>query len=377
MKPSNERLDIILAWFICMLGLFYIQQAARSETVKRQIIISQPQWYKVRKTSQTKFPTIPQHILNNIPVETKVSPILHDWSYNYIGYFDNKKPTKCGKTITVAVVDTGIDYTHPELGNSIWTNKKEVYNNLDDDKNGFVDDMVGWDFVHDVALPYDGHGHGTHISGIIQTVARFGLAPTDKCQRVKIISLKYYDNSGAGFNNLANTVRAIQYAVKHGADIINYSGGGSDPSEIERQAIQGALDKRIFVVAAAGNDGRNINQVPYYPASYDLDNIIRVTAINKNGALLSLSNFGSKVHFAAPGLSVLSLLPNGKYGTMSGTSQATAFVSGALAFLLSQESGSIKQIKAKLAKGYKPIKNNVGGILTQWGSLYLPNLIKE
>src|SRR5262249_38710451 len=139
-----------------------------------------------------------------------------------------------------------------------------------------------------------------------------------------------------GYNNLQNTVRAIQFAVQHGAQIINYSGGGADPALAERMAIEEAEKKGILFVAAAGNDGHNNDVAPYYPASYPLDNIVSVASITKQNQLLPSSNFGKTVYIAAPGLSILSSLPGGRFGTMSGTSQATAFVTGAAALLASQ-----------------------------------------
>src|ERR1019366_1425688 len=166
----------------------------------------------------------------------------------------------CSKEIVVAVIDTGIDYTHPQLMDNIWINKGEAgpwipskelakmtpcrdksCNGIDDDGNGFVDDVIGWDFVNDVPLPYDVHGHGTHIAGIISSKYNTEVGMVGVCSGVTIMPLKYYSSSGLGYNNLANTVKAIHYATKMGATIINYSGGGSDPSAAEKAAIEEAM----------------------------------------------------------------------------------------------------------------------------------------
>lgn len=326
----------------------------------------------MKKAAFLNFPILPKEILDRAngkvvkPTQTGYDAMLsRAWPLVNIGFFDAFTPMiqpiktqtePCSNSVVVAVVDTGIDYTHPELRDNVWVNKGEAgaweppkelasmtscrdksCNGVDDDNNGFVDDVVGWDFVNEVPLPYDVHGHGTHISGIISSNPAEGVGMVGVCPRVSIMALKYYDNSGLGYNNLQNTVRAIQYAIRMGAQIINYSGGGSEPAPSEKAAVEEARKKGILFVAAAGNDGRNNDVFPYYPASYGLDNIISVASVAKDNQLLPSSNYGAKsVHVAAPGLGILSALPMGKFGTMSGTSQATAFVTGAAALLISQ-----------------------------------------
>lgn len=326
----------------------------------------------MKKAAFLNFPALPREILDRasgkptLKIQNTYDALLsHDWALTNIGFFEAFTPmiqpvklqtANCSPGVVVAVVDTGIDYTHPELRDNVWLNRGEVgaweppaalaavtscrdksCNGIDDDGNGFVDDVAGWDFVNEVPLPYDVHGHGTHISGIIASQPANNVGMVGVCPQVSIMALKYYDNSGLGYNNLQNTVRAIQYAIRMGAHIINYSGGGSEPAPSERAAVDEARKKGILFVAAAGNEGRNNDQFPYYPASYPLDNIISVASMAKDNQLLPSSNFGARtVHVAAPGLSVLSTLPLGKFGTMSGTSQATAFVTGAAALLASQ-----------------------------------------
>lgn len=327
----------------------------------------------MKKATFLNFPPLPKEISDRAvgkPVAKPVSKgydamLSRDWALANIGFFDAFTPmiqpvkaqtTPCSKSIVVAVVDTGIDYTHPELRDNVWVNSGEFgaweppaalaaatscrdksCNGIDDDANGFVDDVSGWDFVNEVPLPFDVHGHGSHIAGIIASAPSNNVGMVGVCPAVSIMALKYYDNSGLGYNNLQNTVRAIHYAIKMGANIINYSGGGAEPAPSERAAVDEARKKGILFVAAAGNEGRNNDQFPYYPASYPLDNIISVASLAKDNMLLPSSNFGPRsVHVAAPGLSILSALPGGKFGTMSGTSQATAFVTGAAALLASQ-----------------------------------------
>lgn len=229
--------------------------------------------------------------------------------------------------VIVAVIDTGIDLSHPLLRDHLWKNKKEIPGNrIDDDKNGFVDDVYGWNFVENSNNVFDLHGHGTHVSGIIKMVAG---------SNVKIMPLKYYDSGKFSEKNLNNTVRAIYYATLMGAQIINYSGGGFERSIAEEAAIRLASEKNILYVAAAGNDRTNLDQNSFYPAGYKLPNILSVAATEQSGKLLYASNYGLSVQFAAPGKSIFSAMPFGRFGEMDGTSQATAFVSGAAALLKS------------------------------------------
>ena len=241
------------------------------------------------------------------------------------------------RKIIVAVIDTGADTTHPDLRDNIWTNPGESgiddigrdksSNGVDDDGNGYVDDIHGWNFVFDNENVDDNHGHGTHIAGIIgATGARrlTGVAPN-----VSLMILKYFDPRKPQQNPLAATIRAIHYAVANGAQVINYSGGGITPSAEEFAALQNASAHGVLVVAAAGNEKSNSDHFKYYPADYKLPNIMSVTAINSRSNVLASSNYGvATVDIAAPGEDILSTMPGGDYGLMTGTSQATAFATG-------------------------------------------------
>lgn len=260
--------------------------------------------------------------------------------------------TKCRDSkLVVAVVDTGVDFTHPDLVDSRWVNEKEANGKVgvDDDGNGFIDDVNGWDFTTKKPLIVDQHGHGTHIAGIIAAHSKTSKGMLGVCPGVKIMSVRYYDPQATGQQNLLNTIESFKYAVNNGAHIINYSGGGSEFSRAEFEALKAAHMKDILVVAAAGNEQSNADDRAYYPAAYNLPNIISVTAIDQSGKLLSASNWGVKnVDIAAPGYSILSTQQNGNYGYMQGTSQATAFVTGIAALLMTEKPGTsalkIKQI---------------------------------
>ncbi|WP_253720832.1 S8 family peptidase [Bdellovibrio bacteriovorus] len=239
------------------------------------------------------------------------------------------------RDIVVAIIDTGVDVNHPLIRDHLWVNPNDQKNTIDDDGNGYADDLHGWNFVSNNSDISDNHGHGTHVAGIILQKA--------KTQKVKFMILKYYDPLQSGDDNLLATVKAIRYATKMKADIINYSGGGDSRSPLEEAAIRDAQKQGIVFVAAAGNEGRDTDRVGYYPAGYRLSNIISVAAVDSRKRLLASSNYGSKsVDIAAPGKNVFSSLPGGRYGFMTGTSQATAWVSGLVASLLARSEKSLR-----------------------------------
>lgn len=253
------------------------------------------------------------------------------------------------KDIVVAVIDTGIDEKHRDLAGNLWMNPGETgkdskgrdkaTNGIDDDGNGLVDDVHGWNFVAANNNLTDNHGHGTHIAGIIGAKGGNGYGISGVSPNVSLMVLKYFDPKSSGSNNLKNTVEAIRYAVKMKANIINYSGGGTDYSAEEYAAIKDAEKAGILFVAAAGNERSNSDETGkhYYPADYELTNIISVTAVNKEETkVLASSNYGVRtVDIAAPGENIYSTLPNGAFGLMTGTSQATAFVTGVAALVMS------------------------------------------
>lgn len=301
----------------------------------------------------------------------------------------------CPRAVTVAVIDTGIDYTHPALKDSLYVNTGEIADGQDNDQNGFKDDLSGWDFAFDFKWPFDTHGHGTHISGMILGVARGEASLYPKiddrhgwqkrnyipvgCKPVvRILSLKYYDNGAAGYNNLKNTVRAINYAIEQNVDVINYSGGGVDSAESERDAIKLANSKGILFVAAAGNDGRSNDRRPYYPASYGFDNIIAVASTNAYSRLLPSTNFGKTVHMAAPGLMIQSTLPGGKTGTMSGSSQSTAYVSGVAALLMTMEpTKDYRKVRDVIFQTAREMKLNESKQLLKHGLIDVEAAVKK
>lgn len=244
---------------------------------------------------------------------------------SHIHALDAWKVEEGSRDIVVAVIDTGIDANHKDLKENLWHGEKGIY---------------GWDFVKNKPNPTDEHGHGTHVSGILGAALNAKAGISGVAHRVSIMAIKYYSVQNSGAKNLENSVKALNWAIDHGAHIINYSGGGPEPSLPEREAILRARDKGILIVAAAGNEHENSDQREnfYYPCAYRLDNIVCVSSTNISNELLNSSNWGrNTVDVAAPGENILSTAPGGKYVRMSGTSQATAFVTGIAALLLSKK----------------------------------------
>jgi serine protease len=234
-------------------------------------------------------------------------------------------------SVVVAVIDTGVDYTHVDLAANIWTNTREIAGNgVDDDRNGYTDDIRGWNFVNDNNNPADDNGHGTHVAGTIGAVGNNGISGV--AWSVKVMALKFLDSTGSG--NLSDAVGAIDYARLNGAKVINASWGGGGFSSALQSAITRFQNAGGIFVAAAGNEGANNATTPSYPANYT--NVISVAASTSTGALASFSNYGTNVDIVAPGQSILSTIPGNRYASYSGTSMAAPHVAGALALLWGQ-----------------------------------------
>jgi subtilisin family serine protease len=218
--------------------------------------------------------------------------------------------TQGSSTVVIAVMDTGVDYNHPDLAGNIWSNPGEVAGNtLDDDNNGYVDDIRGWDFVDDDNDPVDVQGHGTHVSGTIAAVGNNGIGVTGVCWQAKIMPLRTFDAFSGGATS-ARIIAAIGYAVNKGAKVINASFGGPDYSQAEYDALSSANSAGVLFVAAAGNETANNDTTPAYPAGYNLANIISVAATDQNDGLTYFSNYGAtSVHVAAPGQNIYSTVP--------------------------------------------------------------------
>lgn len=260
------------------------------------------------------------------------------------------------RSVVVAVIDTGVDLTHPDLKENIYINPKEIPGNgKDDDGNGFVDDLSGWNFVSKSNNPNDDQDHGSHVSGTIGARGNNGVGIVGVNWNVSILPIKFLDAGGSG--SLQNAVESINYARKMKVNIMSNSWGGGGFSQTMLKAIQDAREEGILFVAAAGNESNNNDSTPTYPATYNVDNVLSVAATDNRDQLASFSSYGSKtVHVAAPGVRVYSTTKNGGYNTFSGTSMATPHVSGVAALLLAaQPQMTYAQIKDRLIKTSQPV----------------------
>ena len=242
--------------------------------------------------------------------------------------------TSGSSRVVVADIDTGVDYNHQDLINNMWRNPGEIAGDgIDNDSNGFVDDVVGWDFRDKDARPFDDNSHGSHTSGTIAATGGNGIGVSGVAQQASIMGLRFLGGT-QGSGTLEDAIKAIDYATENGAQIMSNSWGGGGYSQAMFDAISRANDKGILFVAAAGNSGSDNDKKAQYPANYELPNVLTVAATDSADKLASFSCYGLKtVHLAAPGVKILSTTPGDKYASLSGTSMATPHVTGAAVLL--------------------------------------------
>jgi subtilisin family serine protease len=249
-----------------------------------------------------------------------------------------------GEDVLVAIIDSGIDTQHPQLLNQLYVNPNEIQNGIDDDGNGLVDDIHGFDFPNQSGNLYDGSGHGTHVAGIVaaghDTGSIQGVAP-----KAKLLVFDFFDDDGGG--SVFDAIAAIRAAELSGARVINASWGGSSCSRSMREALDELSQKNILFVTAAGNEGLNIDRSPMYPAAFGAASQITVGAMTADGSTAGFSNYGRLVHLMAPGADILSTYPLPYLTAIeNGTSMAAPFVAGAAALLWSAfPQATAKQVK--------------------------------
>lgn len=259
--------------------------------------------------------------------------------------------TKGSKDIKIAVIDTGVDYTHPDLKAQMDVNTAELKGKagVDDDNNGYVDDIYGYDFANKDGDPQDGHGHGTHCAGVIGA-SHNSAGVAGVMADVKIVGIKFLSDAGSG--ETIDAIAAIDYAIKRGVQVMSNSWGGGDKEQSLEDAIKSAEAAGITFVAAAGNESANNDSTASYPANYEVSNVISVGSYTSAGAKSSFSNYGlTSVHVTAPGSGILSTYKKGGYTSMSGTSMATPHIAGVVGLLLSKEPTlTPAQIRERLIK---------------------------
>jgi subtilisin family serine protease/subtilisin-like proprotein convertase family protein len=245
------------------------------------------------------------------------------------------------RNVVVGVIDTGVDYNHPDLQANMWVNPGEIAGNgIDDDGNGVIDDIHGYNANANTGDPMDGNGHGTHVSGTIGAKGNNGVGVVGVNWDVSIIGCQFLDASGSG--TTAAAIACIDYMtnlkLNHGVDVkaTNNSWGGGGFSQALKDSIDSAGDAGILFLAAAGNDAYDNDVTPSYPASYDSDAIMAIASTDRNDNMSGFSQWGlTSVDMGAPGSAILSTVPGGSYDTYSGTSMATPHVTGAAALVWS------------------------------------------
>ena len=231
----------------------------------------------------------------------------------------------------IAVIDSGTDYRHPDLAANIWINPHETLNGKDDDGNGIIDDIHGYNAVDKNGDPSDSGSHGTHVAGTVGAVGNNGLGVTGVAWQAQIMPLKFISG---GFGDTADAIAALSYADSKRARITQNSWGGTNPNQALIDTLKASPALHI---CAAGNSGNDSDVKPLFPAAYPLDNILAVAATDEQDQLAKFSNYGlQSVDLAAPGVKTYSTMPNGEYGFKSGTSMATPHVSGAASLILTK-----------------------------------------
>jgi subtilisin family serine protease len=315
-----------------------------------------------------------------LPFKSSNDPKLSEqWSLHNEGQRGGKKEadiralsawarTTGSRRVVVAVIDSGVDYTHPDLINNIWVRPANIPEYTDDEL-GTIDDEHGYNAVDNTGDPMDDNGHGTHCAGIIGAEGDNNEGIAGINWKVEIMPLKFISSNGSGTTK--DAIEAINYVIDRKragvpVRIISASWGSTARSSALQEAIKRAGDEGILFIAASGNSSADSDKMPHYPAGYDLPNVISVAALDRNDRLASFSNYGAKsVHIAAPGVEILSTWLGGQYEEHSGTSMATPEVAGVAALVLSLEPKlSVKELRARLLDSVDKLETLHGKVST-------------
>ncbi|MFW5871124.1 MAG: S8 family serine peptidase [Verrucomicrobiota bacterium] len=311
--------------------------------------------------------------------------IPNDSSYGQLWGMDEIDAPKAwdlntGGNIVIGVLDTGIDYNHSDLADNMWVNEEEIPGNgIDDDNNGYVDDVYGWDFYDNDNDPASDNAHGTHVAGTIAAVGNNTNGVAGVLWESRIMALRFMGEDGGTTSDAIDALEYMSMMKQRGVDVRigNHSWGGGEFSDSLRLALEDHGNSGILAVCAAGNDGNNTDVYPMYPASYDLDNIISVAATDSGDVLAYFSNYGSTtVDLVAPGVSIFSALPDNGYGYGSGTSMAAPHVAGAAGLLWNYAAvATYGEIKEAILQGTDPV-SSLDGTTVSGGRLNVYKAMK-
>ncbi|MCA9791016.1 MAG: S8 family serine peptidase [Candidatus Eremiobacteraeota bacterium] len=274
----------------------------------------------------------------------------------------------------IAVIDTGVDYNHQDLAANIWTNPNEIAGDgIDNDGNGVIDDVHGYNATNDSGDPMDDNDHGSHCSGTIAGRGNNGEGVVGVNWNAQVMGVKFLTGSGSG--TLADAIKGVMYASQNGARITSNSWGGGGFNQALKDALAASPALHIF---AAGNESNDDDRRPTYPSAFDLDNIVSVAATDHNDQLASFSNYGATtVDLAAPGVDILSSTPGGNYQSFSGTSMATPHVAGVAGLIVSQfPEISNEELKSRLMNSVDK-KPQLEGRVASGGRLNAFNALEE
>ncbi|MDI6791398.1 MAG: S8 family serine peptidase [bacterium] len=308
---------------------------------------------------------------------TPNDPFL-SWGLTNIEAYSAWDITAGTSDVVIAVVDTGLDWDHPDLSDNIWINPGEIPDNgVDDDGNGFVDDYRGWDFTDAPGGPaasgedyldrdndpMDFHGHGTHVAGIVAAVADNGIGSAGLAYGGKVMAVRsgYKTAGGSGWLEDDDCAAAIIYAADNGAKVINMSWGGPSPSSVIQDALNYAASAGCLLIAAAGNSS---SSSPFYPAA--AGNVLAVAATGSNDSKASFSNYGDWIDVSAPGTGIYSTLFDNTYASWSGTSMAAPFVAGLGGLIFSQNPDWDRE---RVAQQIKDTADNIDSINPSYAGL--------
>lgn len=323
-----------------------------NENDLKTLLISDPSIEYIQKANIYKMDEIPNDSLIN-----------EQWALSKVDAFNAWDITQGADTVLLGIIDTGIDYNHPDLKNNIFINSGETgidnfgndkrFNGIDDDGNGFIDDYQGWDFTDRLGFPFDStggdyltwdnnpfddQGHGTYIAGIAAAESNNRIGIAGVAPKIKLLNLRAFDPGGYGEED--DVAAAILYAVKMGCKVINMSFGDEAFSYVLRDVIQYAYSQNVVLVASSGNSG---SDAPHYPSGYS--EVICVGNSTEQDYVAGSSNFGSTLDLVAPGSSIITTAKNSSYATVSGTSAAAPFVSASAALILSVNNFTNEEVK--------------------------------